>query len=88
MDIKKEIINKINNFIIENNISSSQTSNVPVCFQEFALSGGFDESMLNFFISALIDDEETLKIFLGEKLFSCAEFQNYFSALKNNTTGN
>ena len=80
-NLRKIIKEKINQFVETNNLEAKSSENVPMFFQEIMLLGGFDDDMVDIFVLALLDDEETLKDFLGEELYYSKEFSNYISLI-------
>ena len=80
-NLRKIIKEKINQFVETNNLEAKSSEKVPMFFQEIMLLGGFDDDMVDIFVLALLDDEETLKDFLGEELYYSKEFSNYSSVI-------
>ena len=80
-DLRKIIKEKIKQFVETNNIVANPNVNVPVFFQNIMLWGGFDDDMVDIFILALLEDEETLKTFLGKELYGSKEFGDYCSEI-------
>ena len=80
-NLRKIIKEKINQFVETNNLEAKSSEKVPMFFQEIMLWGGFDDDMVDIFVLALLDDEETLKDFLGEELYYSKEFGNYSSVI-------
>ncbi len=82
MDVRKSIKKKIDKFIIENNIRSSEGVNSPMVFQDYILQGRFSEEMVDDFIYDLIGEEDVLISFLGEQFFYSTEFFEYYNIIK------
>ena len=82
MNVRKSIKKKIDKFIIENNIRSSESVNSPMVFQDYILQGRFSEEMVDDFIYDLIEEEDVLISFLGERFFYSTEFCEYYNIIK------
>ncbi len=81
MNVRKEILEKINTFLFNNNFEADSCSQVPIFFQEYYLRNSFNEDMVDAFVLALLEDEQALLSFLGEDLCCSNEFREYMANL-------
>lgn len=80
--IRKEIGDKILEFINKMQMQVSYESDVPLSFQQQMLDGDFDYYFVDDVMYDLIDDEQSLIELLGEELFYKENCQNYIKSIK------
>ncbi len=75
--IRKIIKEKISEYIVANNLASTDDCDAPNDFQDYVLSCGFSDEMVDIFVLSLMSEQQDLVNFLGKDLYCSKDFENY-----------
>ncbi|MBR2974592.1 MAG: hypothetical protein IKC47_02480 [Clostridia bacterium] len=75
--IRKIIKEKISEYIVANNLAPTYDCDAPNDFQDYVLSCGFSDEMVDIFVLSLMSEQQDLVNFLGKDLYCSKDFENY-----------